>query len=87
MAILTIFHKDFLIQSRISKNERDIQSVLRIVNNIFIKFFSHNDLLCISNGLVAKHDLLSARGKGIKAMEAFHELRLGGTPDQEFLHQ
>ena len=70
------------------KDERDIQSVLEVINNIFINPFSDNDLLCISNGLVAtdevKYDLLTAREKGIKAMVTFHESRLASTPEQDF---
>ena len=80
-------HKD-LTSSRIMKDERDIQSVLEVVNNVFINLFSDNDLLCISNGLVAtdevKYDLLTAREKGIKAMVTFHESHLASTPEQDF---
>ena len=83
-------HKN-LTGSRIMKDERDMQSVLEVVNNVFINPFSDNDLLCISNSLVAtdevKYDLLTAREKGIKAMAIFHESRLASTPEQDFLHQ
>ena len=80
-------HKD-LRQSRIARDEKDVSAVINIFENIFINPFSQNQLLCISNGLVAtqdvKKDLLGANERGKAAMEKFVQSRLSPQPESEF---
>ena len=74
-------HKD-LTTSRILKNEEDIKLIMDVAQTLFVHPFSHNDLICISNGLVAtedvKKDLITAEQKGKQAMKDFVVLRRTG---------
>ena len=80
-------HKDLRV-SRIARDEKDVLSVNNIFENVFINPFSQNNLLCISNGLVAtedvKKDLLQAKERGKAAMEVFIESRLTPEAEAEF---
>ena len=80
-------HKD-LTPSRISRDERDVQAVINVAKNVFINPFLQSCLISISNGMVAndavRDDLLSAKEKGIKAMEEFITSRLSENSQGEF---
>ena len=80
-------HKDLRV-SRIARDEKDVLSVINIFENVIINPFSQNNLLCISNGLVAtedvKKDLLQAKERGKAAMEVFIESRLTPEAEAEF---
>ena len=67
-------YKD-LTNSRIKKDEKDVQVVIDTFQDLFIDPFSNSDLLCVSNGLLAKdevkEDLLKAHQKG-RCNESLH---------------
>ena len=72
-------HQD-LRPSRIEHGEHDVSTIIQIFLESFIDPLSQNDLLCISNGVLAtgevRDDLLGAREKGKAAMGTFIETRL-----------
>ena len=67
-------HAD-LYPSRIKKDEDDVQSILKTINESFIDPFNDLGLLSISSGVIAmskvETDCLSANQYGKKAMEKF----------------
>ena len=75
-------HKD-LSESRIKKDENDVNSLVSLLQDTFINPFSDNPVLCISNGMVASDeiskDLLNAKDKGRISMETFTNERLSST--------
>ena len=61
--------------SRIQRDERDVEKLIQILTESFIDPFSKNELLCLSNGMLATekvhNDLLTAKEKGEESMETF----------------
>ena len=72
-------HND-LKPSRIKRDEKDVQHLIEVLTETFIDPFSSNDLLCISNGVLAteevRDDLLTAKTKGEEKMQTFINNRL-----------
>ena len=66
--------------SRIQRDERDVEKLIQILTEGFIDPFSKNELLCLSNGMLAtekvRNDLLTAKEKGEESMETFIKNRL-----------
>ena len=61
---------------------------MEVAQTLFIHPFSRNNLICISNGLMAtedvRKDLISEKQKGKQAMEEFVDKHLGEGPQSEF---
>ena len=72
-------HQD-LRPSIITHDEHDVSTIIQTLLESFIDQLSQNDLVCISNGVLAtgkvRDDLIGAREKGEAAMETFIETRL-----------
>ena len=67
------------------KDEKYIKLIMDVAQTLFVHPFSYNDLICISNGLVAakdvKKDLITAEQKGKQAMNDFVDKRLCEEPE------
>ena len=72
-------HSD-LTPGRIKRDERDVESVMKTFNDIFINPFEDSPLLCISNGMLASidvcEDLTNAKDIGKTKMKQFAEDRM-----------
>ena len=92
--MLGIGHTQFthpdLIQSRIRKDERDVVSLMDMLQNNWTNPFTNSQLISLSSGMLAPsdvaQDLLHAKDFGESAYKMFREERLETDPPTKKFH-